>query len=405
MDFLKIEPDSRDTRNVLVITDHFTRYAFAIPTRDQKATTVAKALWEHVFVHYGFPERLHSDQGRDFESRVIKELCDLLDIKKSRTTPYHPQGNGQCERFNQTLLNLLGTLEDEKKEHWRIHVAPLVHAYNCTRNEATGDRVLVRNVKLRGGHKLANRWEDTVYVVVRRCGEDMPVFEVRPEGCDGQARTLHRNMLLPCRFAPAPQEAVDPPTRPPRRRRQPPRIQQRDPSPPLSDSGSECSDGPYYSLDMDFTPVPVDVPPMAIPTQPIHDQPEDRVRPQSPTTTPAERQGEQSEDTDDEDTEVDDPVTAVVPDAPAQIVTVEPPTSPPALVDTQGQHPRTSGRRRRQTVPLSYDQMGQPAAWSVNNQVKASTTTSTSMAKLVQQQMSLMEQSAMMLQTLMAGNR
>ncbi|PIK62326.1 hypothetical protein BSL78_00757 [Apostichopus japonicus] len=169
--------------------------------------------------------------------------------------------------------------------------------------------------------------------------------------------------------------------------------------------GSECSDGPYYSLDMDFTPVPVDVPPMAIPTQPIHDQPEDRVRPQSPTTTPAERQSEQSEDTADEDIEVDDPVTAVEPDAPAQIVTVEPPTSPPALVDTQGQHPRTSGRRRRQTVPLSYDQMGQPAAWSVNNQVKASTTTSTSMAKLVQQQMSLMEQSAMMLQTLMAGNR
>ena len=87
MYFLKIEPDSRDTRNVLVITDHFTRYAYAIPTRDQKATNVAKVLWENVFVHYGFPERLHSDQGRDFESRVIKELCSLLGIQKE---PYKP---------------------------------------------------------------------------------------------------------------------------------------------------------------------------------------------------------------------------------------------------------------------------------------------------------------------------
>jgi transposase InsO family protein len=138
IDFLSIEPDKHDTRNVLVATDHFTRYAFAIPTRDQKATTVAKALWENIFVHYGFPERIHSDQGADFQSKLIQTLCNLLGIKKSRTTPYHPQGNGQCERFNRTLLQMLGTLESTKKQDWRSHVAPLAHAYNCTRSEATG---------------------------------------------------------------------------------------------------------------------------------------------------------------------------------------------------------------------------------------------------------------------------
>lgn len=75
MDYLSLEPDSHDTRNILVITDHFTKFVVAIPTKDQKAKTVAKALWENFLVHYGFPSRLHSDQGRDFESHTITKSC------------------------------------------------------------------------------------------------------------------------------------------------------------------------------------------------------------------------------------------------------------------------------------------------------------------------------------------
>ena len=71
MDYLSLEPDSSNTKDILVITDHYTKYAVAIPTKDQKATTVAKSLWEQFLVHYGFPERLLSDQGRDFESQLI----------------------------------------------------------------------------------------------------------------------------------------------------------------------------------------------------------------------------------------------------------------------------------------------------------------------------------------------
>ena len=138
IDFLSLERSKGGFKNILVLTDHFTRYAQAFPTRNQLAKTTAKVLFENIIVHYGFPARLHSDQGRNFENNVIKVLCSLAGVQKSRTTPYHPMGNGMTERFNQTFLNMLGTLEDCQKEAWKSFVAPLVHAYNATRHDSTG---------------------------------------------------------------------------------------------------------------------------------------------------------------------------------------------------------------------------------------------------------------------------
>ena len=85
MDYLSLEADKSGTKDILVITDHFTKFAVAIPTPNQKARTVAKCLWENFMVHYGIPEKLHSDQGPDFESRTIKELCQVAGIHKVRT--------------------------------------------------------------------------------------------------------------------------------------------------------------------------------------------------------------------------------------------------------------------------------------------------------------------------------
>ena len=87
----------------------------AIPTRNQTAATTAKALYEQFIVHYSFPERIHSDQGGYFASKVIRELCKLAGIQKSGTTPYHPIGNGMVERFNQTLIKMVSTLQDHQK--------------------------------------------------------------------------------------------------------------------------------------------------------------------------------------------------------------------------------------------------------------------------------------------------
>ena len=68
----------------------------------------------------------------------MADLCELMGMWKIWTSPYHLQTSGQCERFNSTVINMLGTLPKEKKSEWKNHIGTLVHAYNCTRNSATG---------------------------------------------------------------------------------------------------------------------------------------------------------------------------------------------------------------------------------------------------------------------------
>ena len=137
MDCLSLEPSKGNIENVLVITDHFTRYALAYPSKTQTAQATARILWDNFICHYGFPEKFISDQGRNFESDLIKELYKIVGMKKLHTTPYHPQGNGQCERFNSTLCNMLGTLSEEEKSDWKSYLGCMTHAYNCTKHAST----------------------------------------------------------------------------------------------------------------------------------------------------------------------------------------------------------------------------------------------------------------------------
>ena len=137
MDYLSLETSKGNIENVLVITDHFTRYALAYPSKTQTTQATARILWDNFICHYGFPEKFISDQGRNFESDLIKELRKIAGVKKLHTTPYHPQGNGQCERFNSTLCNMLGTLSEEEKSDWKSYLGFMTHAYNCTKHVST----------------------------------------------------------------------------------------------------------------------------------------------------------------------------------------------------------------------------------------------------------------------------
>ena len=138
LDYLCLEPRKGLEENVLVVTDHFTQCTQAYVTWSQTTQTTAKTLWDKFIVHYGLPEKILSDQGRNFESQLVADLCKLMGTQKLWTSPYHPQTNGQCERFNSILIGMLGTLPPEKKSDWKNHIGALVHAYNCTWNSATG---------------------------------------------------------------------------------------------------------------------------------------------------------------------------------------------------------------------------------------------------------------------------
>ena len=125
-------------KNVLMMTDHFTRYALAVVMEDQTAKTVMKVFYEHFIAVFGAPTKLLSDRGANFTSALVEELCATFGIQKCRTTAYHAQRNGQVERFHQKLFRMIGKLARNKKAQWEQHLPELLQAYNSTWSAVTG---------------------------------------------------------------------------------------------------------------------------------------------------------------------------------------------------------------------------------------------------------------------------
>ena len=110
MDYMGPLPETtQGNKHILVVVDHFTKWCEAFATPDQKASTVASLLISRIFSRFGPPAVLHSDQGHNFESVLMHEICDSMGITKTRTTAYHPQCDGQTERQNRTLQNMLSS--------------------------------------------------------------------------------------------------------------------------------------------------------------------------------------------------------------------------------------------------------------------------------------------------------
>jgi len=123
---------------ILVLTDHFTWWADVLAIPDASAPTVARALDQQVFCYFGLPEQIHSDQGAQFQSQLMSDLCKTWEVNQSRTTPYHPQGDRVVERNNRMLGDSpRSLLIGGSQEEWDLVLPQIMQAYRRTPHSST----------------------------------------------------------------------------------------------------------------------------------------------------------------------------------------------------------------------------------------------------------------------------
>ena len=137
-DIAELPTSRKGFHYILVVVDHFSKYTNIYPMKDQTAQTVAKHLFEDYIKEHGVPETLHTDQGRQFESRLVQDLCRKLGIRKTRSSPYHPQGAGLVERANRVIKDQLAKYLADKGGDWDSHISQVQLAYNTSVHSSTG---------------------------------------------------------------------------------------------------------------------------------------------------------------------------------------------------------------------------------------------------------------------------
>ena len=112
IDYLHLDCVKGGFEYALVAIAHFTKFVQVYATRNKSALACDDKLYNNLILKYDLPSRIHYDQGTEFNNALSKRLHQLAGIKQSRTTPYHPEGNGQTERMNKTIINMLKTLDE-----------------------------------------------------------------------------------------------------------------------------------------------------------------------------------------------------------------------------------------------------------------------------------------------------
>ena len=131
-------PVTKDgNKYILVAMDYFSKWpeAYAIP--NQESVTVAQVLVDNLICRFGVPLEIHSDQGRNFESGVLQQICNLLGMHKTRTTALHPQSDGMVERHNKTMKEHLSKVVHKNQRDWDRHLPFFLMAYRAAIHETT----------------------------------------------------------------------------------------------------------------------------------------------------------------------------------------------------------------------------------------------------------------------------
>jgi hypothetical protein len=118
--------------------DYFTKWpeVYAIP--NQEAATVAETLVANFFCRFGIPRELHSDQGRNFESRLLQEVLQCLGVSKMRTMPLHPQSDDMVERYIKTIKEHLRKVAASHQKDWDEGLPLFLLAYRASTHDMTG---------------------------------------------------------------------------------------------------------------------------------------------------------------------------------------------------------------------------------------------------------------------------
>jgi len=129
LDILGPLPETKSgNKYVFVFTDLFSKYTEAFAAKDQTTETAARLTLEEIMARYGSPNELLTDQGAQFTNETAQIIYKLMDTKKIRTSAYHPQTNGQTERFNRTLVAMLRPYIDKNQQNWDELLKYVVYA-------------------------------------------------------------------------------------------------------------------------------------------------------------------------------------------------------------------------------------------------------------------------------------
>jgi hypothetical protein len=139
MDILGPLPTTtRGNQYILVMSDHFTKWVEAVPIANQTAKTVAEAFVNEVVARHGVPCKILTDQGRNFEAEIMRQIFLLLGVEKLRTSAYHPQTDGQVERFNRTIKGILTAYVNKDHNDWDVHLPLALFAYRNSVHSSSG---------------------------------------------------------------------------------------------------------------------------------------------------------------------------------------------------------------------------------------------------------------------------
>ena len=119
------EQAKHDYRFILTVVDTFSKYCWLYPLIDKKAINVANML-QHIFVEYGCPDQLHSDNGKEFTAEVVQHLCHAMNIKVIHGSPYHPQTQGQVEILNKKVKSTLKHRLLDSRPEEQVNVWPFL---------------------------------------------------------------------------------------------------------------------------------------------------------------------------------------------------------------------------------------------------------------------------------------